>query len=383
MKKYIAMSRSQIDKILKANETIAINLLVTRINIPIPQRSKTVVTRKGYDSADKSPFYTMDHTILSNYYYGYEDTVERKNMLLYADVIPIKTEGLEPIGRKFLKRDDVKVVISSRRYKLPDVLEPHRSASLRIFKKMGKINRDDETKVWENNVSLRLDDIEGATFECSFAEYFDQVGTNLTLDWKSDELGADKVTVRSAFEKPVAGKLVPLQDSVLANTFGTAIVFYNNRMQPLLRIRNPDMGSIGHNGLHCTVSGVLELPENTGAGEFGFDILLPGTVDEIRSELGLEPHQYRIFPVAIARELPRGGKPQIFWIAIADVEDQIIEEAAKKAKERKEFLFEDDSATFVPQPDKDGSYVEKFTYEGLAALNFCEMFIRANRDKLC
>lgn len=382
MKKYIAISRNWIDRFLKANETLGVSLLITRVNIPVPQRNRTPRTRAGSDKTDKAPFYESRFEQLAATYYAYDNSQEFKNLLLYTEVIPLVSGNLYPIDTPAKNIADISVRIAPNNYRLPSQLRPHADLAVSLFQQMGKINRDPATGEWENNTALSVRSFGENQMECRFARYFDQVATNLTLDWDSGKLPPGAHSLRAGLEKPQDGKLPKLSESVLANTLGTAVMVYNKRMQPLLRVRNPSMASIGFQGLHCSVSGVLELPDGTEPGEYGFDVFLHGTHKEIKDELGLLPHQYQLYPVAFARELPRGGKPQLFWIAIADVDDDTLKDAAAHAREGNEFVFHDFADVFKDLPKEDQNFSSKFTYEGLACLIFSEIFLDANKKML-
>lgn len=124
------------------------------------------------------------------------------------------------------------------------------------------------------------------------------------------------------------------------------------------------------------------MPEGTTEGTYNFDLFKHSTIKEIKDEMGLDPSQYRLFPIAIARELPRGGKPQLFWVALTDLSTAELAEFARNAREKREFLFPDAGDVFESFSDNSQDDVERFTYEGWAALWLSQKFISANETKL-
>lgn len=340
-----------------------------------------IPTRTGINPTDRTtPFYSMDSDTLWNFYYGYanECRYEFLEKISYADTIAFKPPGLEPAYGRFIEVDDVRTILDASFWKLPNELQLHGNTAVDLFKTLEKITIDQRTGEFENNVSFRIQGFEpNGEFKLEKARYFDQVATNLTLDWASSKLGRHQ-TIRTGIERPVAGKLPPLANSILANTVGTAVLFYDQKLRPILRTRVATLASIPKRGLHCSVSGVLEaVNEYASNTRGGFEIFLPGTHLEIKNEMGLEPHEYELWPVAFSRELARGGKPQLFFAAIALVDELRLRDAAEHAKEKGEYVQADD---FNIQ-SWDNAY-EKFTYEGWAALHFADKFLQTNLELL-
>ena len=340
-------------------------------------------TRIGCSPRDTSPFYQMDARKLRKIYHGETGEYERRNDMLYADLTGFALDGMVPVANQNLSANEAKVDFLATEYHVPSSLAPHAKSAVDCFKALGKISKDKVTGDWENNLTVRLKSREGAVFTCHKADYFAQVATNLTMDWASDKLPDRAWTLRSGVERPKDGKLVPISESILANTFGTAIMFYDRELKgPLVRYRRKGMGSIDHEALHCTVSGVLKVNPGIMPGSHGLEFFRYGTDAEIMDETNLKTEQYLLFPMAFARELPRAGKPQLFYLAVSLVRDSEFREECKKAWERHEYVETNVQAFFGVDSTADLNNHRKFTYEGWACRCLARDFVEANRGAL-
>ena len=380
MNRIFAASRAWFRKALKTHEKIDATVGGPRISLPMNIADEPRETRAGFDPKDGSPFYEMNPKRLWGYYFGYGGTYEFRYDMLYADLLAFSQNGLHPIVENFVKIEDVKVSFSSVKYRLPPKLAKHGEQAIAFFKKLKKINYDPQIDAWENNTTFRLARLDaGGRFFCQPVTYFDQIGTNITLDWNSGLLPDKAVSIRSGVERPIAGKLPGFEHSILANNFGSAIMFFDRELRrTFVRVRSAEMGSIAHRALHCTVSGVLELRPDTTAGEHDFDFFLYGTHLEIKMETDLNEDQYLLFPVAFARELPRGGKPQLFFVAVCLVSDEEFERSCQNAIEKNEYITNTDNTFFDKSGKKQISMPEAFTYEGYACHWLAEEFLSAN-----
>jgi hypothetical protein len=271
---------------------------------------------------------------------------------------------------------------------MPNDLRAHAEASVDLFKKRGRLNRDPATGEWENVLTPRLARRDGAVFHCQAARYFDQVGTNVTIDWNSGKKPMGSAFLRKGPEHPVKHRLVSLEKSVLANTFGTAVMFYDRDLKTVyFRSRNIQKSeTIRETGFHCTVSGVLEPKADlttgiTASGTYDSAFFRSGTEYEIWRETNLRPGEYLLFPLAFARELARGGKPQLFYVAIALVDNATFKDGLRKAKERDEFLEPRDGDQ-TPSDLVDSLHANAFTYEAYASALLSLDFLRLNEAKL-
>lgn len=383
MGKFISLSKAWIKKIAESSRSVDISLSGPRIKIPLSMSEFPLETRQGYDASDKkTQFYESNLDKLYGYYYAYRNSHEHIHELLYAEIIAIAIEGYFPVSRQRVDRDKIRVSLDAVDYRLPTQLKEHGAKAIKLFQEIGRLKRDKNGE-WENNRTPRIVSFSSdGNISCCMATYFDQVSTNITLDWASGALEKGCKTLRSSLEFPQNGRLPSLESSHLANTLGTAVMFYDLELKPIIRVRSPNMGSIGQGGLHCTVSGVLEFVEDRPPGEYGFELFEPGTREEIRTETGLLPHQYHLFPVAFARELPRGGKPQIFWAAISLIDADSFKKSCAEAEESSEYILEKDGFDFAANIESAADFLSKFTYEGRASEFLADAFIRANREKI-
>ena len=375
--RFVAISRAWLRKTIRNNRDIDVSLGGPRIKLSFKQ-DEPVETRTGIDPSDKSPFYESDPTTLFKYYHGYVNTQEHVDNVLYADVIPIRTGTTNGIALNAIRSEDITVAIEASSYRVPEKLRWHADAAVEIFKVMKKLRFLEDKQEWENNTSLRVNSIDTTgRLSCQKARYFDQVGTNITLDWASGVLANGWRTIRIDVERPTDGKLRPLQASNLANTLGVAVMLYDKDLSPIVRVRSESLASIPKRGLHCTASGVHEVDPTQPPGVFDYSLLERGMLKEIKHEIGLDEHEYHLFPIAFARELPRGGKPQLFYMALAKVENQRIRDAMATADEAYEYVSTDsaEATEMLGGPELSS---DLFTYEGWACLRFAERFVEAN-----
>ncbi|WP_432695712.1 hypothetical protein ACQUQP_14330 [Marinobacterium sp. YM272] len=347
-------------------------------NIPLSEKGKMKSVRSGFDSNDKkSPFVQMDTEALIKYYSEYEAGKEYKFCRSpYAESVPLNINGK---GFSYGKNvNDLQLVVISAKYTPPDHLIPHYQKSLELFKKIGKVIRDPETRNWENNKSVRISkfDLKDNVICIQPATYFDQIGTNLTMDWSSGFLSDDSTaTIRNDIEKHDKNALPPLNSSILANTLGVAVVVLNpETKEVLIPIRGSEQAIManGEGKFHCSASGVFEWLDVNKKGELGFDFFMQGMEKEIKSEIGLDRELYELIPLTFSRELVRGGKPQLFFVAETNMDISTIKNEMKGAEESWEFIDESD----LPEGSQLRGYIENpleapqnmFTYEGWMAM---------------
>lgn len=380
----VALSRAWLAKFRRSLDKVDITMTGPRVSFPTKFSDEPIETRSGHNDRDKSPFYEMDAKRIWGYYYSHSTTYEYRNGLLYADLVSFFSENFNPITENSVDTAEITVNLLGAPYRSPPSLQAHSAQAISYFQKLGKIRKDPATGDWENNQTIRVSNlVDRKQFVCQPVTYFDQIGTNITLDWASGLLPNNSRTIRSGIERPSQGRLLPLSESLLANNLGTAIMFYDRELKrSLIRVRSDKLGSIAQRGLHCTVSGVLEIEPGVKPGQFGFEIFLYGTHHEIKMETHLNRDQYLLFPVAFARELPRGGKPQLFFVAIALVDDVTFENACQNAVERSEYIPRSDDTFFGVEVDQTMPLSEAFTYEGFACQRLAEDFVTANETHL-
>ena len=300
-------------------------------------------TRWRTDTADRTtPFVEERLERLHPYYFGYSEAYW-DHSVAYVDVIRLR-DGAKgfPSGRDI---GDLTLTLRRDPFVTVPRLERHREAAIDLFKALGKLRRFTESGEYENNLAARCltwPDV-GNTLELQVADYFSQVATNLTMDWASGYLdGPAHATLRNSVERPVEGRLRPLgRQSRLANTLGVAVMLATADGEPLLTVRSDKTAVMGgaRPRLHCSASGVFEWRHLEGCGdEPPFRVLSEGMRAEIEEELGLGPDDYELIPLALARELPRGGKPQLFFAADCALSLGQIQERMKSARGKWEWV---------------------------------------------
>lgn len=168
--------------------------------------------------------------------------------------------------------------------------------------------------------------LEDGNLQCELqnASYFDQVRTNLTLDVPLNF--EDTIRIIDLGEQ---NSLKEFSDSIMANTIGVSAVWFtecpnvdkDNRLRFFLMPRRKTTGVF--TDMLGIISGVVEPPAD---GVFLEKTLEEYVEKEIRREFyqetgyakymerrGLDETCVSIFPLAFARELTRGGKPQFFF----------------------------------------------------------------------
>ncbi len=286
--------RALLRKNIQALKEIGVSPGGPRINISLSAKDEPKETRTGQDLNDKAPFYEMDRKKLRNYYYSYKPSFEESHQLLYADTLAFKQENIHPvILSKSVDMNDFEVILDGVKLSIPRHMREYASKSVKFFQEAGKINYNADEGSFENNESLRVSSLTvDGKMTCQRATYFDQVATNLTLDWASHMLPSGAFTIRSGIERPIDGALPSFSDSILANTLGTAIMFYTKDLRKaLIRTRSDRMASIAQQRPHCTVSGVLEIEPGATPGKYGVDFFNYGTHREIKKETHLDEHQ--------------------------------------------------------------------------------------------
>lgn len=376
--------------------------------VPYPRLLQTVTdvplsTRRGTKVEPDLPFYESDPERIAAMYAAALAAVPanaRNAHLLYADLQAIQPPGLEAIFPDALREEEIRVTYSAVPWRMPNALKAHAKAAKELFIQLKKLNVDPVTGEVENNATPRLNDRQGSHFDCQLARYLDQVGTNITVDWDSGAKPMGSDFLRQGPERPQSGKLPALTGSVLANTFGTAVMFFHRDLKSIVyRCRNvAKTASVQERGFHCTVSGVLEpiksfVPPTDrdpkkptqktllGSGVHDSSFFRGGTEYEIYQETGLVPGEYLLFPIAYARELPRAGKPQLFYAAIALVDQQTFKDRLMRAAEREEYVGDADGAARSTDLLQD-LLPEAFTYEGWACAELAETFVRVNEARL-
>lgn len=211
----------------------------------------------------------------------------------------------------------------SEDFKFPVELISHKNDMVKRFDDDGKLGKG-------NRPCPRLSDfqIDGSgrpAFTIQRAFYFDQVGTNLTVDYpflkeiRVSGESCSSVRAWDILQASVKGEPAPLASSRLANTIGIAVGVTakdrKGRSYPLKRKRSETVAVYGGEW-HVPFSFALAWSEMLKPGN---ELTLPNLImqdwgHELAEELGLEVSDFEPpRPLAFCRDLARGGKPQFFF----------------------------------------------------------------------
>ncbi len=172
------------------------------------------------------------------------------------------------------------------------------------------------------------------------SSYFAQVRTNLSLDFGRRE-GRETLRVKDLGPN---GSLKPLEDSILVNSIGVSAVLFaddGGERRYFMKLRRAGTGV--YPGMLAGIGGAVQPPagHSPRMGDL-LDHARSEILREISEETGLpaDPGAYgTIAPLALLRELTRGGKPQFFFLV--EVPSRLTRDFRKRfrrsAEGRKEF----------------------------------------------
>lgn len=172
--------------------------------------------------------------------------------------------------------------------------------------------------------------LDPVTLSFQRAEYNDQRRSNLILDFQAPGLPTLREMLRAEF----GTRLPPLNDVRLANTLGVAALVLtpqDGRVAAYLVKRAKKGVAVFQDTWSCTGSGAAKWPMDDRETFFYHDGLVNDMYEELEEEIGLTQADLTfMMPVAFARELARGGKPQLFFLAgtqlpIADLRSRRIQ----------------------------------------------------------
>ncbi len=242
----------------------------------------------------------------------------------------------------------------------------------------------------EINTIVRLAELDAAEGRLSVekASYLDSGLSNLRCDEALASLGGK--TLRQLATRQ--GTFARWIESPLANGVGVACLFLAKGRTVLFNDRKgrADAGkpmAVMKSGRHVASSGVLEWQDicrsdgsvDPASVAYG---MVRGMVREIGKECGIPPTgicgvNYRIASLELARELPRAGKPQLFFVADFDcgpleLKEVILERrssagAAPEAHEYGEDFHEVLLARDARIPDLRPDHKIRMTYEAIGA----------------
>lgn len=385
MKAVIGNVKNYLSRLKKENSNLTIGFAGVSVNIPLMENGKIKPSRKGVVATDNTtPFIQDNLNAIIGFYSKYESAKEVVYCQApYVETIPLRKGDA---GFEFgFDVNDLNVRFLKAKYTPPIRIKEHCEQSVDLFKKIGRIKKDSNNE-WENNETIKITDfnLEKKEVVIQPATYFDQVGTNLTLDWASGCLEeSPSATLRNNIEKTVDGALPRLKNSVLANTLGVAAVIVSRGEDVLIPIRGYEQAvMVDRKGkFHCSASGVFAWDKSDASSvNVDFDFFIDGMAKEIHSETGLLKEECTITPLAFSRELIRGGKPQLFFVAETNVSMEELKTRMSNAEEHWEFI----SIADLTEDSPLRSYLDAplqapqsmFTYEGWMALHVAMAYIR-------
>ena len=154
------------------------------------------------------------------------------------------------------------------------------------------------------------------------ASYFDQRKSNLALDYRYRTQTGTVLTLRDLLRQEFGTSLPPISDRRMANTLGVAaliMICEGDDFTPYLVSRSRDVAVFNRGGeWHCTASGVAELPPAQDRTQYFYKDSMLKELDE---EVGILEHELETLePVALCREMTRGGKPQMFFLGATSLD---------------------------------------------------------------
>lgn len=226
--------------------------------------------------------------------------------------------------RKLSAPKDWGSVICTQPYEFPRVLEGHRAEMVRRLEKEGKLPKGNRPcpRVYD----AQIEESGALKLIVQKAHYYDQVGTNLSLDFPFSseliaKLGGSKCVRDWDMTNGLGNGLVPnLKDSQLANTVGVAVgvtaINQFGQRQILKRLRDRKV-AVYANQWHVPFSFALAWPEGLDPHEKMSisEFIRRDYGHELAEELrGLEPTDFEPPQLlAFCRDMVRGGKPQFFF----------------------------------------------------------------------
>jgi hypothetical protein len=218
----------------------------------------------------------------------------------------------------------------------------------------------DSGRVKGKEPAIRLSNVNTISKEIIIqsARYHDQCKSNLIMDFKPKE--SSSISLREQLMTEHGSSLPKIEDSRLANTIGiAALIFYKDQGEFIpYMVRRVKKVGVFPGGLHCTSSGVAKWPSSE---EATFENYFTNHMySELKEEVGLNREDIKdLTPMALCREYARGGKPQIFYAGVTDLnKDDLIarrNEAARVVRE----------TNLWPEVEKKRWYQKEAVYDSL------------------
>ena len=279
---------------------------------------------------DKNEFIDNTLPFLRGFYSNEDMLTVEKNGLLH--VAPYKV--LYMYQPDTLAYETWGQVVLQHRFELDPHLEEFGAFATERFRKDGKLNQNNAAPR-VNNFVVTKDGTPHILMNCGNAFYEDQVKTNLVIDWQEfarfSSYGAQTLRqYNQMFYEDVAGGkpgTVPDFDhSLLANTLGVAIGVVaretddpNSPYVATGRVRSDNVAV--YQGM---MSPILTFAAKNNAVNGRYEgslksFLNADVKEELLQEVGLKHEEIVIEPLALTQDLGRGGKPQLFCVAKAQI----------------------------------------------------------------
>lgn len=291
----------------------------------------------------RKQFLNYDTSWLSNYYYK---TSDGENLLRSNDN---KLKAPYEIAFDYRKYpiNDWGTFRYIGNFQMTNQLAVIRDGLIKLFQDKGLLCKGDNICPRIKNILTEKGDL---ILEIEKATYYDQVATNLSLDFPLNNNDAESIGAKTLREwdikqsKTKQGYLPTFSKSKLANTIGVAvgITVTNKKGEKVFLIRQRTSNvavAAKTNALPFSFSLNLETKGLTIGKESSiFDLIKSDFRHEQSEELGLEPGILdfeKVKPLLLCREFCRGGKPQFFFeieldIPFEDLKKQIKENLIQK-----------------------------------------------------
>lgn len=236
------------------------------------------------------------------------------------------------------------------KYQLPNELSRVKHEMVKSFSKDGLLYKGDNPCPRICNAASSS---KALIIEIQKAAYYDQVATNLSLDYKhnhdiAESIGTYKIRHWDILQSNTAkGELPSFSKSKLGNTIGISmgIIATNELGQKIiLSRRRTSAVAVYQQMQHLPFSFSLNLDSAFSEKN------TKGTIQELvkldfrheqAEELGLEPSDIDfadVKPLVFCRDLSRGGKPQFFFeIEIKTPYEELIRKISEQSKTKREF----------------------------------------------
>jgi hypothetical protein len=227
----------------------------------------------------------------------------------------------------------------------PPELLPHRAAMVRRFKREGRLPEKKKNSLCPRLTGFSLYPDGRPRLVVERAMYTDQVGTNLTLDYPlTDPIeirGIRATTVREWDRVQSQGRtpaLPEFETSRLANTIGVSIAVTCNTEKGAVLLQRKRREEMAVHQRMWSTPFAFVLTLNPGIEDGLHDLATLISQDyghEFAQELQMEHDAFTApRPLALCRDLTRGGKPQFFFQISTDVSfEEIVRKVGKKGEE--------------------------------------------------